>query len=233
MKLIKPSYEIITPIDDPEEVKRLLRTLEKVARTCYKSEDKITEGSAEKMIKGLLSKKHEAMIEFFDIIVKFTCDRGVSHEIVRHRLASYAQESTRFCNYSKDKFDHGITIIDIDDVFKLQIGKELTHPFNGTTKRMTEEDILYWYTEWYEAMEDAERRYNNLTNTYCPAQLARSVLPNSLKTEINCKYNLREWRHFFKMRCDTPAHPQMREITLPLLADFKSKIPIIFDDLNY
>jgi len=233
MNLIKPSYEIITPIDDPEEVKCLMRTIERVARTCYKSEDKIAEDSAEKMINNLIKRKHEAMIEFYDIIVKFTCDRGISHEIVRHRLASYAQESTRYCNYSKDKYDHGITFIDINNIFKLQIGKEFSHPISGNTKEIAEEDILYWYNEWYKAMEDSERHYHNLTNAYCPAQLARSVLPNSVKTEINCKYNLREWRHFFRMRCDAPAHPQMREITIPLLADFKSKIPIIFDDLSY
>jgi thymidylate synthase (FAD) len=232
MKIIKPSYEIITPINGKE----ILQTIEKVARTCYKSEEKITEDgeSANRLIKEvLLNRNHEAMIEFYDVIVKFICDRGVTHEVVRHRLASYAQESTRFCNYSKDKFDNGITYIDIDNILKLEIGKTLTHPITKETKLITEKDVLYWFEEWNNAMNDAEKHYLNLTNSWCPAQLARSVLPNSLKTEINVKFNLREWRHFFKLRCAKAAHPQMREITIPLLEEFKTKIPIIFDSITY
>lgn len=229
MNIIKPTTEILTPIDD----KYILKFLEPIARTCYKSNDKITEDSAEKMIQNLLKRGHEAMIEFYDIVVLFTCDRGVSHEIVRHRLASYAQESTRYCNYSKDKFDRGITYIKIDDIFELEVGKTLSHPTNGTTKLITEEDVLHWYNVWYEAMENAEKYYLELTNSYCPAQLARSVLPNSTKTEINVKFNLRQWRHFFSLRCAAPAHPQMRQLTIPLLHEFQEKIPIIFDDLKF
>lgn len=232
MNKINPSHEILTDIDSD----KILKTIEKVARTCYKSEEKITESneSAVKIIRDvLLNRNHEAMLEFSDIIVKFTCDRGVTHEIVRHRIASYAQESTRYCNYNKDKFNNAITVIDIENVMKLEIGKELTHPVTKEKKVITEEDIIYWYEEWNNAMNDADRHYLNMTNAYCPAQLARSVLPNSLKTEINVKFNLREWRHFFKLRCANAAHPQMREIAIPLLHEFQSKIPIIFDDIKY
>ena len=223
MKLIKPFTEILTPINGEE----ILKFLEKIARTCYKSEDKITDDSAEKMIRMLISRGHEAMIEFFDITVKFTCDRGVSHEIVRHRMASYAQESTRYCNYSKDKFDNQITFIipnwciNIDEQFLTDRAEiESSTNINDDERR------------WLIAMAFAEHSYNLLIEDGWQAQQARSVLPNSTKTEINVKYNLREWRHFFKLRTSPAAHPQMRELTIPLLKEFQSKIPIIFDDIK-
>jgi len=227
MKLIKPFYEIITDLDN-EEVKKMLKVLEKVARTCYKSEDKITEDSAEKMIEMLISKGHEAMIEFIDVIVKFTCDRGVSHEIVRHRLASYAQESTRYCNYSKDKFDNQITYIippwvtDVPEHSLNRIQLEADH------NNLIISDTTYF---WLSTLYNCETHYSELIKLGWQAQQARAVLPNSLKTEINVKMNIREWRHFFKMRCSPAAHPQMRELTIPLLNDFKTKIPILFNDI--
>jgi thymidylate synthase (FAD) len=231
MKLIKPSYEIITDLES-REVKKILKILEKVARTCYKSEDKITEDSADKMIEMLIKKGHEAMIEFADIIVKFTCDRGVSHEIVRHRLGSFAQESTRYCNYSKDKFDNQITYIipswmsNYLPTNNAYCGND--NPWWDTFKDLKDPNLL-----WLNSMQVAENNYFELLKLGWSPQEARSVLPNSLKTEINVKFNLREWRHFFKMRCSLAAHPQMRELTIPLLEEFKSKIPILFDDLNY
>ena len=229
MKLIRPSYEIITPINEDEQVRKIIKTIEKVARTCYKSEDKITEDSAEKMIKMLISRDHEAMIEFGDIIVKFVCDRGVSHEIVRHRLASYAQESTRYCNYSKDKFDGQITYIippwvtDVPEHSLNRIQLEADH-----NNLMISDTTYFWLSTLY----TCETYYNELINLGWQPQQARAVLPNSLKTEINVKYNIREWRYFFKQRCSTAAHPQMRELTIPLLNEFKSKIPILFDDIT-
>jgi thymidylate synthase (FAD) len=223
MKLIKPYTEILTPIEGNE----ILKTIERVSRTCYKSEDKITENSAEAMINMLVSRGHEAMIEFFDITVKFVCDRGVSHEIVRHRVASYAQESTRYCNYSKDKFDNQITFIipcwceNIAE--KIIKGRDEIESF----------DIPEDERKWLIAMIFSERCYNSLISQNWQPQQARSVLPNSLKTEINVKMNLREWRHFFQLRCSSAAHPQMRELAIPLLKEFKSKIPVVFDDIVY
>lgn len=220
MKLIKPYYEIVTPLEK-EDVKKMLRTLERVARCCYKSEDKITEDSAEKMIEMLIKKGHEAMIEFVDIIVKFTCDRGVSHEIVRHRLASYAQESTRYCNYSKDKFDNQITFI-----IPCWFTSDLVGNFDDIAITENHAEII-----WMHSMLDAEEYYNKLIDLGWQPQQARAILPNSLKTEINVKFNLREWRHALDLRCSKAAHPQMREIMLPLLKEFKEKIPILFDDI--
>lgn len=208
MNIIDPFYEIITPLDG----ENILKTIEVVARTCYKSEDKIEKGSAEKMVKMLVSKHHEAMIEFADIIVKFTTNRGFSHELVRHRLASFAQESTRYCVYSKDKFGNEITVI---------------HP--------------YWFdsasdiakTSWLNAMSTAENEYLTLIKEGLLAQDARGVLPNDLKTEINIKANIREWRNIFQLRTPLAAHPDMQRLMRPLLNEFKSKVPILFDDITY
>lgn len=225
MKLIKPYTEILTPIDGNE----VLRTIEKVARTCYKSEHLITDDSAKVMVSSLLKRGHEAMIEFYDITVKFVCDRGVSHEIVRHRVASYAQESTRYCNYSKDRFGSELTfiipcwILDIEERSNMEYNyvahAEYHHAKDDANK------------QWYDLCLNSEFTYNSLIEKGWSPQEARSVLPNSLKTEINVKMNLREWRHFFKLRCDKPAHPQMRELTIPLLEKMHDLVPIIFDDL--
>jgi thymidylate synthase (FAD) len=213
MKIIKAGYQIITPIDG----EAILKRIEEAGRTCYKSEDKITGDSCFKFVKTLIDRGHEAMIEHCSITVKFICDRGVSHEIVRHRIASYAQESTRYCNYSDDKFGGEITVIDI-------------HPFldrynDGLCCVQT-------WDRWKEACETAETAYFKLLDAGVPAQIARSVLPNSLKTEIVATMNLREWRLFFKLRTAGTAHPQMQEITRPLLVELRTKIPVIFDGIG-
>lgn len=212
MKIVKPKYEILTNISDGGIAE--LKAIERVARVCYKSEGLITEdcASAEKLITKLIKLGHEAMLEHSSLSILFTCDRGVSHEIVRHRLASFAQESTRYCNYSKDKFGNEITVID---------------PFfYGDTDREDE------FRSWYAACCESEEQYFELLEHGSTPQEARSVLPNSLKTEIVMTTNYREWRHFFKLRTAKAAHPQMREITIPLLKELQSRIPLIFDDIE-
>lgn len=213
MKIIKAGYEILTPISDGglEELKKI----EMVARICYKSEGKITEDgeSAKKLVKHLIKFGHEAMLEHVSITVKFIVDRGVSHEIVRHRLASYAQESTRYC-----KYDNEITVIDLEPSFEY------------TTVPYSKKDTII--AEWYNALLYSQMYYKTLINNGASAQTARSVLPNSIKTELVMTANLREWRHFLKLRTDESAHPQIREVAIPLLSEFKEKLPIIFDDLN-
>lgn len=210
MKIIKPTFEILTPINKDE----VLKHLETVARTCYKSEDKITEQSAPKMVKALIRSQHLAMIEHFSVSVKMTVDRGVSHEIVRHRVASYAQESTRYCNYNQGKFGNEITVIE-----PLFFEK-------GTPE----------YIIWEESCLQAEKAYNELIQLGRSPQEARSVLPNSLKTEIVVTMNLREWIHFFNLRAlgTTGApHPQMKEIALMVLAEFSNQLPEIFGDMYF
>lgn len=222
MNIIKPIYEILTPIS--EGGIKELQFIEKIARKCYKSEDRITEDgeSAKKMVKMLVDKHHEAMIEHSQLSVLFTVDRGVSHEIVRHRLASFAQESTRYVNYAKEKFGNEINVIDI------QSGIEL----DKTMRDLPDEVIFDIVAEWHEAVIDAERHYMKMIELGATPQIARSVLPNSTKTEIVVTANYREWRNIFTLRTPLAAHPQMREIMIPLLKDVQNKIPIIFDDIT-
>lgn len=205
MRIVSPSFEILTDLS-PEAV---LKHIELCGRTCYKSEKKITDESCLAFVQSIIKRGHEAVLEHFNITVKFICDRGVSHEIVRHRLASYCQESTRYCNYAKDDFNSEITVI---EPFYLAPG-------------------TLGYEEWKRACEVSEDAYFKLLEWGCTPQEARAVLPNSLKTEVVMTANLREWRHFFKLRCAGAAHPQMREIATPLLADMQKKLPIVFDDI--
>lgn len=206
MKIISPGFEILTPLDG----QAVLKHIELCGRVCYKSENKITDTSATTFVANIIKRGHEAVLEHFNITVKFTCDRGVSHELVRHRLASYCQESTRYCNYSKDGFGREITVI--KPIFLV-------------------EDTESWQY-WREACLTAERRYFELLNFGCTPQEARSVLPNSLKTEVVMTANLREWRHFFKLRTAPAAHPQMRELAVPLLHRMQELVPVVFDDLE-
>lgn len=215
MKIINASYEILTPITGDE-----LKAIERAGRTCYKSEDKITDESARKFVKGLISRKHEAMLEHSSLSVKFICDRGVSHELVRHRLASFAQESTRYCNYSQDKFGNELTFI-----WPCFFGE-----YNE--ENANQEKSMHWQA----AMLEAERRYFGMLENGCTPQEARSVLPNSIKTEVIMTANYREWRHFLNLRAARatgPAHPQMEELTVPLLRRLVNLIPEVFDDIYY
>lgn len=222
MRILKAKTEIITPISEGglEELKHI----EAVARTCYKSESRATEDgeSAKKMVASLIKSGHEAMLEHSTLAVRFTTDRGVTHELVRHRIASFAQESTRYCNYSQDKFGSECTFINITDGIKHDHKMQL----------LTAEEINLIVEEWVNAMNDAERHYLRMLKLGATPQIARSVLPNSTKTELVITANYREWRNLMKLRADTPAHPQMRELTIPLLAELKTLIPVVFDDIE-
>jgi thymidylate synthase (FAD) len=218
LKVIKPGFVIETEVNGVE----VLKQIEKVGRTCYKSEDKITDDSAVKFVAGLIKRGHEAMIEHFSITVRFICDRGVSHEIVRHRIgASYAQESSRYCNYANDKFGSEITVISPEGGIMLDT-KMIDLPL---------ETIDMIISEWMLSMEDAERHYMKLLELGATPQIARGVLPTSLKTEVVVTMNLRSWRHLLQLRTAIAAHPQMREIMIPLLQEFKRLIPVVFDDI--
>lgn len=211
MKIVKPGFEILTPISHGGIDE--LKYIEHIARTCYKSEDKIAVdgSSARKLVANLIKNGHMAMLEHSLLSIKFICDRGVSHELVRHRIMSFAQESTRYCNYSKGKFGE-IVVID---------------PFWIKNQ--------YVYDLWYDTCTKAERTYMELLSIGWTPQQARIVLPNSLKTEIVMTGNYREWRHFFELRaCDKHgvAHPQMHEVAVPALRAVQKCIPVIFDDLE-
>ena len=209
MRIIKPSYEILTPIS--EGGIKELQTIEAAARTSYRTEGAITEDgeSAKRMIKMLLEKGHESPIEFVDIAAKFVVDRGVMAEMTRHRLASYVVESTRFCSYVKDKFGKEITVI----------------------KPCFYEEGSPEYMHWMLAMQNAEKEYFALMNSGSTPERARDVLPMSLATTICMKTNIRHWRTIFKLRTASDAHPQIREVMQPLCEELKTKIPLVFDDI--
>ena len=209
MRIIEPSYII----EDEIDAQRMMRTIERAGRTCYKSEHNISEGSAEKFISNIIKRGHESVIEHEKITVRFICDRGVTHEMVRHRLASYSQESTRYCNYANDKFGNELTFI------KPCFWDENTE--EGKAKMEL----------WERSMQNIENEYNELIVLGARPEEARSILPNSLKTEIVVTMNLRSWRNFFKLRTASAAHPQIRQVACALLDELKEKLPVVFGDL--
>ena len=213
MIVVKPDFEIL----DAPDYKDLVEKIEKIGRVCYKSEDKIVEGSAETFIRNLLKRGHESVIEHGSITVRVICDRGVTHEIVRHRIASYSQESTRYCNYSKDKFGNQISCIDLA---------------TGFSYNLSEENDRQKYEVWQKAMEAAEKYYFEMLALGAKPQEARSILPNSLKTELVMTMNIREWRHFMKLRVAPYAHPQIRELGSMILGEFIERYPVFFEDLE-
>jgi len=214
MKIIEQSAQLIWVTPSPEKI------IERAGRVAYKSEDKITDTSHVDFIRKIIKAGHEAVIEHACASMQFVCDRGISHEIVRHRIASYTQESSRYCNYSKDKFGNEITVI-------------VPPEFNGGYAMMwADGTIRHFNSDWYQATKGAEKSYMNLlANGFAP-QIARSVLPTCLKTEIVMTTNFREWRHFLKLRIAPDAHPQMRELARMALDILKKEAPIVFEDLE-
>lgn len=206
MKIIQAKAEPAQEIDAREIMSRI----ERAGRVCYKSESKISDTSAEKFIANIIRSGHESVIEHAAVTFKIICDRGVTHEIVRHRIASYSQESTRYCDYSNEKFSGELTFIkpcfwsDDDENFLL----------------------------WKSAMEEIEKIYLQMRKNGVRPEQARSILPNSLKTEIFVTMNLREWRHFLKLRTAPRAHPQMREVAVQIYKILSEKLPIIFSDIK-
>lgn len=208
MRIIKPSATIEKLAPGME----ILRNIERAARTCYKSEDRITEDSTLKFIGDLLKHDppHLSVFEHENMTVRIICDRGVTHELVRHRLVSYSQESTRYCNYSKGKYGGEITLI----------------------KPMFWEELSQEYGIWYDGCVAAETSYLRLLSKGAKAQEARSVLPNSLKTEIVTTANMRQWGHIFYQRTSAQAHPQMREVMIPLLMATQKRVPLLYNNLS-
>jgi len=200
MKIIEQSYAILSISENPLEL------IEQAGRICYKSEDKITSDSAEKFVKMLRDKGHHAMLEFGDITVKFITNRGVTHELVRHRLSSFAQESTRYVRYDWD----------------MEFIRPVWWDNWGSLSK----------SEWTACCRHSEVSYAALLKIGSRPEQAREVLPNSLKTEIVVKANIREWRHILKLRTSKKAHPQIRGLMLPLLAELQERVPVVFDDIN-
>lgn len=202
VEIVEPTFEILEP-NNFDEINKLI---ELAGRTCYKSEARIGPGTAAKMVTILVKRKHHSVLEHQSITVRFVIDRGVSHELVRHRLASFSQESTRYCNYQKK-------------------GLQFVHPCfweEGDPK----------LDRWRDHMEEVDALYNELINLGAKPEEARSVLPNSLKTELVMTANIREWRHVLTVRTHRTAHPQMREVMIPLLEYFQEQLPELFLDVG-
>lgn len=202
MKIVEPKIELLWITPDPE------KQIEIAGRTCYKSEDKITADSAREFVRRMRKSGHHAMLEHASASFLIITDRGITHEIVRHRLASYAQESTRYCNYSKDKFNNECCFIEPPDLSRSE------------------------FTYWQDACEFSERRYFGMLEHGASPQIARAVLPNCLKAEIVMTANLREWRHFINLRGSQAAHPQIRPIARGIWEVLMEYAPAIFEDLT-
>jgi thymidylate synthase (FAD) len=208
MKLINSSYSLISPKTQEDFILEAM-IIEEIGRTCYKSEDKITEDSWRKFVSMLKKSGHHAMLEHGIMSVRFVCDRGVSHELVRHRLCAFAQESTRYCNYSKEKFGNELSFI-----------KPSTFENWG---KVTQDSYI---TE----LKEIEKQYLFMVDTGCKPQEARAILPNSLKTEICVTANWREWSHIFQLRAiEKAAHPDIRALMLPLYNQCRLWLPEVFD----
>ena len=209
MKVIQQSYEILTDLSNPMKI---LKDIERAGRVCYKSENCITDDSCVVFCKKILSHGHEAVIEHSQLSIKFTVDRAIANELVRHRIASYCQESSRYVNYSKDRFCSEIKLIEPEDLL----------PRDSVD-----------YSIWQASCKNAEEAYMSMISNGVKPEIARNVLPLSTATEIIMTANIRELRSVMKLRTSARAHPQMRSTMRKLLDDLKSKIPVLFDDISY
>lgn len=205
MKLIKQRIEEVT-FHIPEGYPSIEKWIETVARTCWKSEGKITDESAEAFLLKLINSDHLAMFEHAIISARIITDRGIMAELTRHRLASFAIESSRYCNYTKDKFNNEVVFIE---------------SFNDNWSK---EQIK----EYTESLKKAEKTYFSLIKSGIHQQIARNVLPMALKTELVITANLREWMTIINLRTSTAAHPMIKDLMIELLIIFYSKLNIIF-----
>ena len=209
MKLINPSFEILTEVNQDN----FLLIVEKAARTCYKSESKVSSGSAEKLVRNLIKNQHLAMLEHApSITVKFINDRAFTHELVRHRLCAFAQESQRFVDATKTS--------DIEFIIPTWARNKIHDPILSDACRI-----------FIDSCALAEKTYKELRTAGLKPQEARGVLPNATKTEIVCTANLREWRHILSLRTAPDAHPDMQYTMKMLQKRFINLLPVFFEDI--
>ena len=206
MEIIKPKleYEKFNGI-------KIMKNIERACRTCYRSEDTITEDSYKKLLKNCITRGHESVLEHEKITVRFTCDIGVYKDLTRHRAgASFSIESTRYCNYSKDKFTNNIKFIE---------------PVYSDNKEK--------YQVWKKTMEDIEKGYMQMASLDATADELRMMLPHSTAALVTMTCNIREWKHVFTLRCSKHAHPAIRQLLIPFLLYLKEEMPEIFGDVPY
>jgi thymidylate synthase (FAD) len=246
MKIINQYHDILEFPHHP------LRLIEKAARNCYNSQDKIgctnfdiscyiepderltcknnrcKEHSSHKLIKALIKKGHHSVLEFEDITVELVTNRGVMAELTRHRVGfSFAIQSTRYVKYNDVEFIKPVWLSD-NLIGSYRVDWEnMAVSYGQSVKDWSKEEYAYFW-----ALAEAERKYSDLLSNGWRAEQAREVLPNALKTVIYMKGNYRAWRHLFELRLSKQAHPQFRKLLIPLFRELKKEIPVIFDDIN-
>lgn len=206
MKLIEPSIQI-----EKVDYKQMMKNLERACRTCYRSEGKITEESYKTLLKNCINRGHESILEHEKVTIRMVCDIGVYKDLTRHRIASFSIESTRYCNYGKDKFDHQIKFI---KPVNIQEGTET-------------------YVGWYKTCQAIEENYINMSNAGATPDQLRMILPHSTAAEVTMTANIREWKHIFSLRCTNHTHPAVEQVMIPLLLHFKKEMPEIFENIEY
>ena len=206
MKIIEPIIEI-----EKADYNQIMKNLEVACRTCYRSEDKITEESYKTLLKNCINRGHESILEHEKITIRMVCDIGVYKDLTRHRHASFSIESTRYCNYGKDKFDNQIKFI---KPVNIEEGTEL-------------------YSEWKKSLEEIEKHYIKMVELGATPDQMRMILPHSTAALVTMSANIREWKHILSLRCTKHAHPAVEQVMIPLLLHFKENMPEIFDGIEY
>lgn len=205
MKLVKPWIEV-----ENFDGKEIMRRIERACRTCYRSEDKITEDSYKNLLKNCISRGHESVLEHEKITVRIYDDIGSYKDLTRHRFASFSVESTRYCSYDKDKYGNEISFID---------------PVYIEDKKI--------YEVWKKTMQEIEDSYIEMKKLGATTDMCREILPHSTAAEYTMTANIREWKHIFELRANNHVHPAIRQVMIPLLKYFKEQMPDIFAEIPY
>lgn len=220
MKIINPKIEV-----EKYDGVKIMKNIERACRTCYRSENLITEDSYKRLLTNCLNRGHESVLEHEKITVRMVCDIGVYKELSRHRFGSFSIESSRYCAYNKDKFGNEIKFIrPVWYTSSWKIAQEYNEP-------ITEEEQKSY--EWYECMEEIEQHYLKMSELGCTPDEMRMMLPHSTAAEVTMTANIREWRHILDLRTKKMAHPSVRQILIPLLLKFKADMPELFGDIEY
>ena len=206
MKLLDPVIYI-----EDYDGKKIMQRIERACRTCYRSEEMITEDSYKTLLKNCLNRGHESILEHEKVSIRMICDLGVYKDITRHRLASFSIESTRYCNYGKDKFGSELKIM----------------------KPCNIEEGTEMYEDWKNTMLCIEKNYIKMSQEGAKPDQLRMLLPHSIAAEVNMTCNIREWKHVLSLRCTNHAHPSIRQVLIPLLLKFKQDMPEIFEKVEY
>jgi len=221
MKIIDPNMQVeeYNPI-------KIMKNIERACRTCYRSEGLITDESYKSLIKNCINRGHESVLEHEKITIRMTCDIGVYKDLTRHRVGTaFSIESTRWCNYGKDKFDNEIKFI--KPVFYVDSWSDK----NYEGSQMDEDEYKSYL--WYDYMEEIEDKYMTMSNAGCKPDELRMILPHSTAAQVTMTCNIREWRHILSLRCAPMTHPAIRQLLIPLLLKFKKDMPELFNDIEY